>query len=169
MRLLPTEQIQHHIYFIRGHRVMLDSDLATLCRVATFNLNKAVNRNLERFPDDFLFQLTAEEYKSLTFQIGIPKVGRGGRRYLPYAFTQEGVSMLSGVLHSPRAVQVNIAIIRAFVRLRELLATHKDLARKLEELEQKYDSKFRVVFDAIRHLMEKPAPQTLRIRGFSKE
>lgn len=116
---------------------MLDSDLARLYGVTTFNLNKAVKRNLERFPQDFMFQLSSEEFESLIFQIGIPKQGRGGRRYPPYAFTEQGVAMLSSVLHSKRAVRVNVEIMRAFVRLRELLSTHKDLARKLEELEKK--------------------------------
>jgi hypothetical protein len=116
---------------------MLDADLAELYQVETFNLNKAVKRNGGRFPVDFMFQLTADEAHSLTFQIGMSKPpGRGGRRYLPYAFTEHGVAMLSSVLRSDRAVQINIAIIRAFVKLRELLATHKDLAHKMEEFER---------------------------------
>jgi ORF6N domain-containing protein len=166
MSLLPIEHVERRIYFLREHRVMLDSDLAELYGVTTFNLNKSVRRNLERFPTDFMFQLTEEEFSALIFQIGISKRGRGGRRHLPYVFTQEGVSMLSGVLHSQRAVQVHIAIMRGFSRVKELLATHKELARKLEELEQRYDSKFKVVFDAIRNLMEKPAAKLLRIKGF---
>jgi hypothetical protein len=169
MSLLPIEHVERRIYFLREHRVMLDSDLAELYGVTTFNLNKSVRRNLERFPADFMFQLTEEEFSALIFQIGISKRGRGGRRHLPYVFTQEGVSMLSGVLHSQRAVQVHIAIMRAFSRVKELLATHKELARKLEELEQKYDSKFKVVFDAIRNLMEKPRPKPLRVKGFRHE
>ena len=125
--------IERRIYLIRKQKVMLDSDLAELYGVETFNLNKAVKRNIDRFPDDFMFQLSQEEAESLRFQIGMSKVsGRGGRRYLPYAFTEQGVAMLSSVLNSKRAVQVNIAIMRAFVKLRELLATHKDLAQKLE-------------------------------------
>ncbi len=170
MNLLPLEQIQHRIYFIRGHRVTLDSDLAELYGVTTFNLNKAVQRNKERFPDDFMIQLTSEEQKILRFQIGIARLPHGGRRYLPYVFTQEGVSMLSGILRSPQAIQVNIAIMRAFVKLRELLSTHKDLARKLEELEGKYDKQFRVVFDAIRELMQPPkTPPIPRVKGFTKD
>ena len=120
------------------------------------NLNKAVKRNLERFPPDFMFQLTREEQRRLTFQSGISSSRHGGRRTPPYAFTEEGIAMLSSVLHSHRAVLVSVAIMRAFVSLRQILSTHKDLARKLEELEKKYDSQFRVVFDAIRQLMAEP-------------
>jgi hypothetical protein len=158
--LLPVERIEKAILLIRGQKVLLDRDLAELYRVTTFNLNKAVKRNIDRFPEDFMFQLTREEAESLRFQIGMSKTfGRGGRRYLPYAFTEQGVAMLSSVLRSSRAIQVNIAIMRAFVRLRELLATHKDLACKLEQLEHKvgeHDRKFQVVFEAIRQLMEPP-------------
>jgi phage regulator Rha-like protein len=132
---VPIELIERRIYLIRGHKVMLDSDLAELYQVLTKNLNKAVARNPERFPGDFMFQLTAEEAESLRFQIGTSNEGRGGRRYLPYAFTEHGVAMLSSVLHSQRAVQMNILIIRAFVKLRELLATHKELADRIEKLE----------------------------------
>ena len=117
--LVPVEIIERNIYLIRGQKVMLDSDLAKLYGVETFNLNKAVKRNISRFPQDFMFQLTKEEADSLRFQIGLSKAeGRGGRRYLPYAFTEQGVAMLSSVLRSDRAVQVNIAIMRAFVKLR---------------------------------------------------
>jgi len=154
--IVPREIIEQKIYLIRGQKVMLDSDLARLYEVTTFNLNKAVKRNLDRFPQDFMFQLRSKEFESLRFHFGISKPGRGGRRYPPYAFTEQGVAMLSSVLHSKRAVQVNIEIMRAFVRLRELLATHKDLARKLEELEKTYDKQFRVVFEAIRQLMSPP-------------
>lgn len=149
---------------------MLDSDLAELYGVETFNLNKAVKRNRDRFPDDLMFQLTAEEAESLRFQIGTSKpAGRGGRRYRPYVFSEQGVAMLSSVLRSQRAVQVNIAIMRAFVRLREILATHKDLARRLDELEKQVghqDEKIQAVFEAIRQLMTPPtAPKRRRI-GF---
>ncbi|MFA5975991.1 MAG: ORF6N domain-containing protein [Elusimicrobiota bacterium] len=157
MNLIPTEQIQHRIYFVRGHKIMLDSDLAELYGVTTGNLNLAVRRNGKRFPSDFMFLLTTEETRALLLQSAIPK-GRGGRRTIPYAFTEHGVAMLSSVLHSERAILVNIAIMRAFGRLRELLATHKDLAQKLEKLEKKYDAQFKVVFDAIRELM-KPSPK----------
>jgi phage regulator Rha-like protein len=137
---------------------MLDSDLAELYEVETSNLNKAVKRNLDRFPQDFMFRLTREEADVLRFQIGMSKPkGGGGRRYLPYGFTEQGVAMLSSVLNSKRAVQVNIAIMRTFVRLRYILATHKDLAAKLEAMEKKYDRQFGVVFDILRQLTE-PAP-----------
>jgi len=138
---------------------MLDTDLAHIYRVPTFRLNEAVKRNRNHFPEDFMFQLTAGETRALTSQIAMPKKGRGGRRTPPYAFAEQGVAMLSSVLNSQRATQVNIAIMRAFVRLREILATHKDLARKLEEMGKKCDAQFRVVFDAIRKLMTPPEPR----------
>ncbi len=134
--------------------------------VAVKVLNQAVKRNIERFPTDFLFQLTPEEAEFLRSQSVTLKGGRGQhRKYLPYAFTEQGVAMLSGVLHSPRAVQVNIEIMRAFVRLRQMLATNADLARKLAALERKYDAQFKVVFDAIRELMSPPDKPKRRI-GF---
>ncbi len=132
---VPVEFIERRIYLVRGQKVMLDSYLAELYQVLTKNLNLAVRRNNSRFPEDFMFQLTAAEAESSRLQIATSNVGRGGRRYLPYAFTELGVAMLSSVLHSERAVQMNILIMRAFVKLRELLATHKDLARKIEKLE----------------------------------
>src|SRR6516225_7039874 len=128
---------------------MLDRDLAELYGVETRSLVQAVKRNIQRFPNDFMFQLTSEEDKALRSQIVISKKGRGGRRYSPYAFTEQGVAMLSSVLNSERAIEVNIAIMCTFVKLREILAAHKDLARKLEDLEKKYDSQFRSVFEAI--------------------
>jgi hypothetical protein len=168
--LVPAEIIDRKIYWIRGHKVMLDRDLADLYGVKTFNLNKAVKRNIDRFPQDFMFQLTKEEAGSLRFQIGMSKVGgRGGRRYLPYAFTEQGVAMLSSVLNSERAVKVNIEIMRAFVRLRQMLASNAELARKLDALEKKYDAQFRVVFDAIRELMKPPAPPRRKIGFRAKE
>lgn len=149
------EHIESRILLIRGQKVILDSDLATLYEVETFNLNKAVKRNIDRFPEDFMFQLTKQESDALRFQFGISKTeGRGGRRYLPYAFTEQGVAMLSSVLNSPRAVQVNIEIMRVFVRLRKMIASHEDLAGKLAMLENKYNTQFKVVFDAIRQLMK---------------
>lgn len=164
--IIPVETIEKKILLIRGEKVMLDADLAELYGVETFNLNKAVKRNIDRFPSDLMVQLTKEEANSLRFHIGMSKTsGRGGRRYLPYAFTEQGVAMLSSVLNSKRAVQVNIAIMRAFVKLREMLATHKDLARKLNEMEKKYDAQFKVVFDAIRQLMIPPEKKR-RKRGF---
>ena len=143
---------------------MLDSDLALLYGVSTKRLNEQVKRNRARFPGDFMFQLTAAEFAGLRSQI-VTSNARGGRRTPPYAFTEQGVAMLSSVLHSQRAIQVNIEIMRAFVRLRHALASHKELARKLDALEQKYDVQFRAVFDAIRALMAEDARPKRRI-GF---
>lgn len=160
-------QVEQRIFLVRGQKVMLDADLADLYRVPTKSLNLAVKRNSDRFPEDFAFRLTEDEVADLRFQFETSKRGRGGRRYLPYAFTEQGVAMLSSVLRSARAVQVNIAIMRAFVRLREMLMSNADLARKLIALENKYDAKFRIVFEAIRELMEgPPAPPKPRI-GFT--
>ena len=145
---------------------MLDSDLAELYEVETFNLNKAVKRNISRFPEDFMFQLTAEEWAALRFQIGISNTGRGGRRFTPYVFTEQGVAMLSTVLNSERAVQVNIAIMRAFVNLRAIALSHKDLLQKVSSMENKYNDKFKVVFEAIKKLMEPPALPAKRRIGF---
>jgi hypothetical protein len=158
--LIPAERIQQAIYLIRAEKVMLDADLARLYGVSTGNLNKAVRRNLPRFPPDFMFQLSASEAEDLIFQTGRSK-GRGGRRHLPYAFTEQGVAMLSTVLRSERAVLVNIAIMRAFVQLRQVLGSHVELARKLTELEQRIEghhTAIRSLFDAIRQLMAPPAP-----------
>ena len=157
--LIPVQRIEYLIYSVRNQNVLLDSDLAELYGVTTSNLNKAVKRNQDRFPGDFMFQLTKGEYDNLRFQIGTSNnnISRGGRRYLPHVFTEQGVAMLSSVLNSKRAVQVNIEIMRTFVRLRQLLLSNKDLSQRLDELEQKYDSHFKVVFDAIRQLM---APQS---------
>ena len=143
---------------------MLDSDLALLYGVSTKRLNEQVKHNRARFPGDFMFQLTAAEFAGLRSQI-VTSNARGGRRTPPYAFTEQGVAMLSSVLHSQRAIQVNIEIMRAFVRLRHALASHKELARKLDALEQKYDVQFRAVFDAIRALMAEDARPKRRI-GF---
>jgi hypothetical protein len=148
---------------------MLDADLAVLYGVEVKVLNQAVKRNIERFPEDFMFQLTAEEAATLRSQTVTLKPGRGRhRKYLPYAFTEQGVAMLSSVLRSRRAVLVNIEIMRAFVRLRQMLASHADLARKLEALEKKYDAQFKVVFDAIRELMAPPTPKHKRPIGFAQ-
>jgi len=133
--LIPVERIEGAILVLRGHKLILDKDLAALYGVSTANLNKAVNRNLERFPDDFMLRLTETEFYDLKFQFGTSRWG--GRRFPPYAFTEHGVAMLSSVLRSARAVQVNIAIMRAFVRLREMIATNWDLARRLDELEKR--------------------------------
>jgi hypothetical protein len=166
MTALVRAHVERRILSLRGERVMLDSDLAVLYGVETKLLTRAVRRNLGRFPPDFMFQLTAEEHVAfLRIQFGTSNVGRGGRRYRPYAFTEHGVAMLSAVLRSPRAVQVSIEIVRAFVRLRAMLAGNADLARKLAALERKYDAQFRVVFDAIRELMA-PPPKPRRPIGF---
>lgn len=163
--IVPAEIIEQRIHIIRGQRVMLDSDLARLYGVATKTLNRAVKRNGERFPRDFMFQLSVEEARVLRFQSGTSRRGRGGARYRPHAFTEQGVAMLSSVLNSERAIMVNLAIMRTFVRIREMLSTHKDLARRLDALESRYDQRFRVVFQAIRKLMEPPAISRRRI-GF---
>ena len=163
--LVPRERIEQTIIVIRGHNVMLDSDLAQLYGVRVERLNEAVKRNEDRFPSDFMFQLTKPEFEHLKSQIAISSSKWGGRRHAPYAFTEQGVAMLSSVLRSKRAIQVNIAIMRAFVQLREMIASNKGLARRLNELEKKYDGQFRVVFEAIRELMAEPAPKSRRI-GF---
>jgi phage regulator Rha-like protein len=180
-------QVERRIYLIRAEKVMLDFDLAALYGVPTKSLNLAVKRNAARFPNDFMSQLTRAEAEGLRLQIGtsnesvalgIPslrfqnetsKNKRGGRRYLPYAFTEQGVAMLSSVLRSKRAVHVNIAIMRTFVRLREMLLSNADLARKLAALEKKYDAQFKVVFDAIRDLMTPPEKPKRQIGFHSHE
>jgi hypothetical protein len=179
--IIPVEMIREKIYLIRGQKVMLDSDLAQLYKVETFNLNKAVKRNIERFPEDFMFQLTKEEADSLRFQTGILKTGgrsagikqgRGQhRKYLPYVFTEQGVAMLSSVLRSKRAIQANIVIMRVFVKLKEMLSTNKELAQKLAQLErkiEKHDEEIKLIFDAIRQLMA-PSEKTKRKIGFNRE
>ena len=165
MNDLELVKVERRIFLVRGQKIMLDADLAALYRVPTKSLNLAVKRNADRFPEDFMFQLTDDEVAGLRFHSETSKRGRGGRRYLPYAFTEQGVAMLSSVLRSSRAVQVNIAIMRTFVRLREMLLSNADLARKLADLENKYDAQFKVVFDAIRELMLPPDPPRRKI-GF---
>lgn len=164
---IPLERVERLILVIRGNRVMLDADLAELYGVETKTLNRAFARNRSRFPQDFAFQLTQAEFVDLRCQFGTSRWG--GRRYRPYAFTEQGVAMLSGVLHSRRAIQVNVAIMRTFVRLRRLLASNERLARKLEDLEKKYDRQFKIVFDAIRELMTPPEPKKRRIGFLVKE
>ena len=157
-KLIPTEHIEGRIFVIRGHKVILDSDLAELYGVPTKVLIQAVKRNIKRFPSDFMYQLTRQEVANLRSQIVTSK-GRGGRRYFPYVFTEQGVAMLSSVLKSERAIQVNIAIMRAFVRLRQILSTHKELAEKLAELEakvSKHDKEIQAIFEVIRQLMAPP-------------
>src|SRR5213595_3549625 len=181
--VLKPENVAQLVFFIRGEKVLLDADLAMLYDVEPRVLNQAVARNRKRFPADFVFQLSAREYDALTSQIVISdkddaraasalrsqivisKKGRGGRRYLPYAFTEQGVAMLSSVLRSAHAVEVNIAIMRTFVQLREMLLSNADLARKLGALEKKYDAQFKVVFHAIRELMTPTEPPRRQI-GF---
>ena len=162
--LIPVERIERSILRLRGHNVILDKDLASLYGVTTGSFNQAVSRNLDRFPDDFMFQLTKEEFENLKSQSVISSQW-GGTRKLPRAFTEQGVAMLSGVLKSKKAVQVNIEIMRAFVQLRQMLASHKELSRKLNSLEKKYDKQFKLVFDAIRELMEPPKKKQRKI-GF---
>ena len=165
--LIPAERIERSIVLLRGHKILMDSDLADLYEVEVKRLNQAVKRNIERFPTDFMFQLSAEEAESLRSQIVTLKSTRGAhRKFRPYAFTEQGVAMLSGVLKSPRAVAVNVEIMRAFVRLREMLASHVELSRRLDELEKKYDGHFQVVFDAIRQLMAPPAAAPKTRIGF---
>ena len=163
--LVPVEVIERRILLIRGHKVMLDSHLAELYEVPTRALNQAVKRNIDRFPEDFMFRLTTEEANRSQFVTGSQK--HRDPRSLPYAFTEQGVAMLSSVLKSARAVQVNIAIMRAFVRLRQILATHKELAEKLTEMERKYDKQFKVVFEILRQLMETPPDPPKRPIGFA--
>ena len=167
--LIPVEVVERCIYVIRGHKVMLDADLARLYAVETKALNRAVKRNGTRFPGDFMFQLTAAEAKNLRCQTGTSSYG--GRRYLPYAFTEQGVAMLSSVLNSERAVQVNIAVIRTFVRLRQMLTTNRALAIKLAALERKitgHDEAIQNLFDAIRAMLADP-PGPRRPIGFNRE
>lgn len=161
---IPAERIERGILLIRGQKVMLDTDLAALYGVTAKRLNEQVRRNIDRFPEDFMFMLTKKETEILRSQFATSS-SWGGRRYRPLAFTEHGVAMLSSVLRSERAVQVNIAIMRAFVKLREMLASHRDLARRLDEMEKQYDEQFKAVFDAIRELM-KPAKRSRRKIGF---
>jgi hypothetical protein len=165
--LIPVEIIEKRIYLIRGHKVMLDKDLASLYDVKPIRLREQVKRNMKRFPDDFMFQLNDQEIDSMVSQNAIPSRKHLGG-YNPYVFTEQGVAMLSTVLNSDRAIEVNIQIMRAFVKLREMLSTHKDLARKLAEMEKKYDTQFKVVFDAIRQLMKPDEPSKKPI-GFRRE
>ena len=165
MAAVPAERIESRIFMLRGHKVMLSPDLADLYEVRPKALVQAVKRNMERFPVDFMFQLSPGEFENLKSQIVTSSWG-GLRRAAPYAFTEQGVAMLSSVLRSKRAVLVNVEIMRAFVRLRQMLAAHADLARKLAALEKRYDAQFKVVFEAIRELMT-PPPEKKRPIGFT--
>ena len=164
--LVIQEVIEQKIYLIRGQKVMLDRDLAVLYGVTTGNLNKAVSRNLDRFPQDFMFKLTEEEFKNLIFQFGRSK--RGGTRKNPQVFTEHGILMLSSVLNSQRAVQVNIQITRTFVHLRTLLQSHKEILEKIETMEKNYDRQFRIVFQIIREL-NAPEEKKKKKIGFETE
>jgi len=162
--IIPAERIEQRIFYLRGVKVMLSSDLADLYGVAVKALNQAVRRNLNRFPEDFMFQLTREEFNDLKSQIVTSSWG-GMRRALPYAFTEQGVAMLSSVLRSSRAIRVDIEIMRAFVKLRQMLASNAELACKLDKLEKKYDRQFKIVFDVISQLM-RPPPTKAKPIGF---
>jgi hypothetical protein len=165
--MIPAERIEQAIYLIRGQKVMLDRDLAVLYEVETKRLKEQVRRNSDRFPNDFMFVLYPHEFATLRSQVATSKSeARGGTRYLPMAFTEQGVAMLSTVLNSKRAIGVNIAIMRTFVKLRQMLDSHAKLSEKLSELEAKYDGQFRVVFEALNELMAAPAPERKPI-GFS--
>lgn len=165
---IPVERIEQLIFLIRRHKVMLDADLARIYGVTTTRLNQQVRRNLDRFPEDFMFQLTQDEFKNLMLQIATSSSGYGGRRKLPYVFTEHGAIMLASVLNSPVAVRASLQVVRAFVRLRELLASNTELARKLAELEQRvagHDEHIQSLFEAIRRLMTPPKTERGRI-GF---
>lgn len=162
----PVAHIASVIHVVRGQRVMLDTDLAALYGVSTKRLNEQVRRNRARFPDDFAFRLTGDEARALRSQVATSNPGRGGRRYAPIAFTEHGAVMLASVLNSPLAVHVSIQVVRAFVQLRGLLTTHAELARRLDELERRYDHRFQVVFAAIRRLMQGDEPPERPRIGF---
>lgn len=171
--VIPIERIENQILLIRGEKVIMDADLAALYGVSTKRLNEQVRRNRGRFPDDFMFQLTADEVNALGDEVGTSNLrsqfatsrSHGGRRYLPYAFTEHGAIMAANVLSSDRAVQASVQVVRAFVRLRQMLASNAELARKLDQLEKSYDRQFKVIFDAIRELMTPPASKKKEI-GF---
>ena len=161
------DEIKSKIYLLRGKKVMMDKDLAMLYGVPTKSLNLAVKRNIDRFPGDFMFHLTRKELRSLRFQFETSK--RGGTRYMPYAFTEQGVAMLSSVLNSKRAVAANIQIMRAFVALRRMVVTYESLRRKIDAMEKKYDGRFQVVFKALKELMKPPPEKPKRRIGFHHE
>lgn len=163
--IIPVDQIEKYIYLLRGRKVMLSTDLAILYEVEPRVLIQAVKRNMERFPDDFMFQLSDEEFENLKSQYVTSKRG-GIRRAKPYAFTEQGVAMLSSILKSNRAIEVNIQIMRVFVKLRQMIYSHSELVKKIEEMEKKYDDQFRIVFDAIKELM-KPLQKPRRKIGFN--
>ncbi|HED37638.1 MAG TPA: ORF6N domain-containing protein [Ignavibacteria bacterium] len=171
VQVIPVEVVENKILMIRSQKVILDFHLAKLYNVETKILNKAVARNIDRFPVDFMFRLTQKEWNSLRFHFGTSNSGRGGRRYLPFAFTEHGALMVASVLSSPAAVKISILVVRAFVRLREILAANKELAQKLKELELKtesHDKQITAIFDAINQLLA-PPPVTKKKMGFSPE
>ncbi|MDR1997323.1 MAG: ORF6N domain-containing protein [Candidatus Margulisbacteria bacterium] len=161
---IVPEVIENKIFLIRGKKVMLDNDLAALYSVETKQLKRAVKRNLKRFPEDFMFELTKKEFKVLRCHFGTSKT-RGGRQYAPYAFTEQGLAMLSGILSSNRAIAVNIQIMRTFTKLRAIILTHKELQNKIAEMEKKYDHQFQAVFEAIKQLLRPPEPPPNPNRG----
>jgi hypothetical protein len=164
--LIPIDRIEHAIFLVRGQKVILDDDLSRLYGVTTKRLNEQVKRNRKRFPEDFMFQLNLQEVVGLRSHFATLNSGSGRhRKYLPYAFTEHGAIMAANVLNSQRAIEASVCVVRAFVRLRELIASNKELAKRLDELEKKYDSQFKVVFDAIRELMTPIDPKPRRI-GF---
>jgi hypothetical protein len=150
---VPVELIQNKIYHIRGQKVMLDTDLAKLYGIPTFRFNEAVKRNRKRFPEDFMFQVTAAEHAALTSQIAMSKTGRGGRRTLPYVFTEHGAVMAANILNSDRAVQMSVFVVRAFVRLRQMLLGNKELRQELEEMKRQTTERFQIVFETLDHLL----------------
>jgi hypothetical protein len=154
--LIPAEAIEKSILTIRGQRVILDADLAVIYGVTTARLNQQVRRNHDRFPDDFAYSLTQQEVAPLMLQNATSRTGHGGRRKLPFVFTEYGAVMAANILNSPTAIQASILVVRAFVRMREMLNAHAELARKIDEMEKKYDSQFKTVFDAFRQLMSPP-------------
>lgn len=167
--LIPGEQIEKAILTIRGQRVMLDADLASIYGVTTARLNQQVKRNLDRFPEDFAYQLTQQEFAFLMLQNATSRTSHGGRRKLPYVFTEYGAVMAANVLNSPIAIHASILVVRAFVRMREMLGAHADLARKIDNMEKKYDVQFKTVFDAIRQLMRPPQTSRRQIGFHAKQ
>jgi hypothetical protein len=163
MAKISKTEIEKCIFIVRKQKVMLDSDLARIYGLQTKNLNKAVRRNPDRFPSDFMFQLSEKESEFLRSQIGTSKEGRGGRRYLPYVFTEHGALMLANVINSEIAVEASIQVVRSFIQLREFVISHGELSKKLHELEQRYDSQFKVVFQAIEQLMVVPEVPSKKI------
>lgn len=166
--IIPTERIERKIYLIQGQKVMLDSDLSSLYKVETKYLVRAVKRNSNRFPTDFAFQLSDQEVESLRCQIGTSNQGRGGRRYRPWVFTEHGILMLSSVLRNERAALVNVQIMRSFVKLRQMVASHEYLIQRLDDLEERYDRNFREVFKTLREIIDALMPPQKHPLGFKK-